>query len=153
MFDVIIDTREKQPWSFAQSSSIDNIINKKLDTGDYSIVGLEDVLCIERKRSVSELATNITQDRFKNEMERMSNFPYKFLILEFDYFQIDMYPEGSNIPKDLQSKIRINGSYIMKVLSEIQVRNGIHVIACGNVAFAEHVAINLMKRVYELRKT
>ena len=148
MFNVIIDSREQQPWSFT-SSSVEKTIVKKLDTGDYSIEGLEDLLCIERKQSVAELATNITSDRFERELERMSMFKYKFLLLEFDYYKIDQYPEGSDIPKRLWDKICISGSFIMKRLSDIQIKYDIHVIMCGNTQYAEYIAYNIMKRVYE----
>ena len=151
MFEVIIDSREQQPWSFASSTIIDNVIHKKLDTGDYSMAGFEDVLCIERKKSVAELATNITDDRFKRELERMAQFKYKFLLLEFNYYQIDQYPEGSDIPKRLQGKIKVTGSFIIKCLTEIQIKHDIHIMACGNAQYAEYIAEKIMKRVYESR--
>jgi len=151
MFDVIVDTREQYPWSFASSTIIDNVIHKKLDTGDYSMAGFEDVLCIERKKSVAELATNITDDRFKRELERMAQFKYKFLLLEFNYYQIDQYPEGSDIPKRLQGKIKVTGSFIIKCLTEIQIKHDIHIMACGNAQYAEYIAEKIMKRVYESR--
>lgn len=147
---IIVDTREKQPWTFSQSESVGSVVSHKLDTGDYSLVGLEDKLCIERKQSVSELASNITQPRFRNVLQRMSAFPYKFLLLEFDYGQIDKYPMGSNIPKSLMDKVHISGAFIMKFLSEVQIKYGVHVVPCSNSQYAEHVAINIMKRVYEI---
>jgi ERCC4-type nuclease len=153
MFDVIVDTREQTPWTFASSTVIDNIVHRKLDTGDYSVVGFEDVLCIERKKSVAEIATNITEDRFKRAMERMAQFKYKFLLLEFSYYQIDQYPEGSNIPKWKQSKTVVTGAFIMRRLVEIQVQHDIHVIACGNAQYAEYMAEKIMKRVYESRNS
>lgn len=149
MFNVIIDTREQQPWEFT-SSSIDSTIRQKLDTGDYSIAGLENVLCIERKKSVSEIATNITTDRFKNELERMAQFKYKFLILEFNYSDIDLYPEYSGLPKATIAKIRVRGPFIMKFLSEIQVKYNIHVLCCQNPRYAQYVATNIMKQVYSI---
>ena len=54
-FTIIIDTREQQPWSFEDYV----VANKKLDTGDYSIEGLQDVFAIERKKSINEIANNI----------------------------------------------------------------------------------------------
>jgi ERCC4-type nuclease len=149
MFDVIIDTREQQPWQFT-SSQINNIEHTKLDTGDYSIKGLEHLLCIERKKSVAELAGNITADRFKNELLRMSTFKYKFLLLEFDYGDIDMYPENSGLPKYAMSKVRVKGPFIMKFLSEIQVKYGIHVVCCKNAQYASYIATNIMKQVDEI---
>lgn len=148
MFNVIRDTREQRPWGLVHTS-VAEIIEHKLDTGDYSIQGLEDKLCIERKKSVSELAGNIIDKRFKNELERMAKFKYKFLILEFDCSHIEIYPAGTNIPQKVRDKIRVTGPFIMKMLAEIQVL-GIHVVFCSNARYAETVAINIMRRVHEL---
>ena len=147
-FNIIIDTREQQPWVFAKSDIVDHTIVRKLDTGDYTIDGFEDLICIERKKSVAELASNIVEKRFTDELIRMSEFKYKFLLLEFDYYQIDSYPIGSNIPLSVQRKIRINGPFIIKKLSEIQIKYGVHVITCGNVLYAENIALSLMKEIY-----
>lgn len=151
MFDIIVDTREQQPWTFANVNGdiIDKIIYHKLDTGDYTIAGFEETLCIERKKSVAELANNITDSRFDHELSRMYEFRHKFLLLEFDYYNIDTYPIGSDIPKRLHKDIKITGPYILKKLSEIAIQYDIHVIPCGNTSYAEMVAISLMKRIYE----
>ena len=74
-FTIIVDTREQQPWTF------DNYVtaNQKLDTGDYSILGMENILAIERKKSVSEFANNITESRFKDVVARLSQLKHSFL--------------------------------------------------------------------------
>ena len=149
MFDVVIDTREQVGWSFANSTLIDNLISQKLDTGDYAIAGLEDKLCIERKKSVSELASNLTDDRFTRELERMAKFSYKFLLLEFDHYAIDRYPEGSEIPKYMRDKVKIKAPFIVGSLTKIAINYDIHVILCGNASYAECIAEKIMKRVYE----
>ena len=146
MIPIIIDTREQQPWAFAEYSTT----VQKLDTGDYTIRGMEDVLCIERKKSVSELATNIMEDRFWREMERMGSFTHKFLILEFDYRHIMDYPEGSDLPKRVKSRIRIRGPFIIKKMCEIQMNHSVHILPCGNTENAEFVATNIIKKVYEM---
>ena len=147
-FTAIVDTREKDPWML-RSASIGERTIKKLDTGDYSIEGLESILCIERKKSVAEFAANSTEKRFKDELNRMLPFKYRFIILEFSISQIIDYPVGSNIPKSRWSNIGIRGPYIMKFISEIQVNYGINVIFAGSTENAEYTAVNIMKRVYE----
>lgn len=144
---IIVDTREKLPWLFGFSTA--SISHQKLNTGDYSIEGLEDVLCIERKKSVSELANNITTDRFQRELERMSQFPYKFLILEFNYEHVCDFPYGSNIPRHLRVKVRIRGPFIMKCLAEIKHNYDICILPCTNALYAEHVAYGIMKEIHE----
>ena len=144
-----MDSQEKIPWDFYTDQCIGNISVCKLPTGDYTIEGLEDVLCIERKKSVAELAKNVTEERFERELERMSDFAHKFLILEFGYNHIESYPVGSGIPKNKQKRVKVKGPFIMSVLARIQTKYDIHVIPCGHRAYAEQVAYNIMKAIYK----
>lgn len=144
-FTVIIDTREQMPWEFGLHVTA----KKKLDTGDYSIEGLEHLLCIERKRSVSEIATNITEKRFKDVLERMNQIPYRFMLFEFDLEDVYSFPVGSDIPKRLWDSLRVSSNFILKYITMIQVQYGIHVLFCGDSDNAEKLAVSIMKRVYE----
>lgn len=151
-FTVIRDTREhkNKGWYFKESDYCQGMVEKKLDTGDYSIDGLEDVLCIERKASVSEIAANLVDKRFDRELDRMGSFKYKFLILEFSIEDIKIYPEGSEVPKSAWGSLRVKGNFIMKRLAEIQTKRDIHVIPCGDKYSAWHMAVSIMKRVNEI---
>jgi len=145
-FNIIVDTREQKPWTFASC----NTVKKKLDTGDYSIEGLEHLLCIERKNSVSEIANNISESRFKDELQRMSDYLYKFILLEFNLQDVLNYPRGSSVPPKLWSKIKIRPPYILKFLTELQTKHNIHVIFCDNPIAAEEMAFSIIKRVHEM---
>ena len=46
-FIIIQDTREKKPWSFKTSGSIGGVEVSKLDTGDYSIKGMEEIFMLK----------------------------------------------------------------------------------------------------------
>ena len=72
-----------------------------------------------------------------------------FLLLEFDWHDIEQYPVGSKVPESKWSKIRIKGKYIMRVLSSAMVEHGIKVIACGNKKRAEETAFRIMRTVNE----
>ena len=48
-FKVLVDSREKNSWEL-NSSRVSATEKIKLDTGDYTIDGYEDILCIERKK-------------------------------------------------------------------------------------------------------
>lgn len=143
---IIIDTREQKPWSFEEHATA----HRKLDTGDYSIEGLEHILAIERKRNVAEIANNITESRFKDVVDRLKTFKYAFILLEFDLNNVLEYPVGSTIPKRLWSKIRISPQYILKNIIDLQVDHGIHVLFCGSSSNAEKTALSIMRRVYKL---
>jgi ERCC4-type nuclease len=115
-FTVVIDTREQHPWEFPDNAKA----NKKLDTGDYSILGFENIIAIERKKSVSELATNLSESRFKDVLERLSKIKHAYMVFEFDIDEVYSFPVGSDIPKKLWDKLRISGNYIIKRLIDIQ---------------------------------
>jgi ERCC4-type nuclease len=147
-FEIIVDTREQQPWVF------ENHIKacEKLDTGDYSVRGLENLLCIERKKSVSEIANNITEKRFKDVVARMTRYKYSFLLLEFDFDNVLSYPIGSNVPKRMWEKLKITPNFLIKHLVELQVFFNIKVLFCGSPSNAEKMALSIMKKVYEIER-
>jgi ERCC4-type nuclease len=143
---ILVDTNEKTPWRFDKYDV--ETASKNLYTGDYTVEGLEDILCIERKSCVTEIANNITTKRFTNELERMTKFPQRYLILEFDYGHIDSFPQNTNIPSFLKNKIRVKGPFIIKFLSQIMTKYDIKVIPCTNREYAEYIAHSIMKEVY-----
>ena len=147
-FTIIIDTREQQPWEFKNYGTT----VAKLDTGDYSIDGLQDVVTIERKKSVNEFASNITEKRFKDWVGRLSKLEYSFVLLEFNLEDVLKYPVGSNIPKRMWDKIKISPNYIIKNLLELHLNHNICVLFCDNHKNAEHIAEQIFKRIYYIEK-
>jgi ERCC4-type nuclease len=74
---VAIDTRERKPYGFPRFEV------KTLETGDYSIVGLEDRIAIERKTK-EDAYSSLGQGRarFQRELERLSRFDYAAIVIE-----------------------------------------------------------------------
>lgn len=147
-FTIIIDTREQQPWTFEHYTTA----SRKLDTGDYSIEGLEDIICIERKKSVTEVANNITESRFIDVVDRMSKYKYAFLLLEFDLEQVLNYPIGSNLPRRLWDKVKITPAFIIKHILELQLSHNIKVLFCGSQSDAEKMAEYILKKVHYIER-
>ena len=145
-FTIIVDTREQHPWKFPYHT----IANKKLDTGDYTIDGLEGVLCIERKNGIGEFANNMAETRFKDVIDRLAQCQHAFILLECNYDQMMNYPSGSTVPKKLWGNLRITPQFILKYINELAVHHNIHVIFCGCPAWAQKTALSIMKRVNEL---
>ena len=143
--EIIIDTREKTPWDFDE---FDTTI-RKLDTGDYSISGFEDKICIERKSSLGEFYGNITQKRFWNEVERIAEFPHKFLIFEFSLENISVFPYGSGIPLRAQKKLKVSPNFIFSCVTRLQIDYDIHVIFAENRVQAKIIAGKILKKVYK----
>lgn len=144
-FTIIVDTREQIPWEFGHH----NTAKRKLDTGDYSIEGLENILAIERKKSVGELATNLSESRFKDVLNRLSKIKHPYMVFEFSLDEVYQFPVGSDIPKKMWDKLRITGNYIVKRLVEIQLEHNIQIVFCDDANNAEKFTVSLMKRIYE----
>jgi ERCC4-type nuclease len=149
---VIKDTREQQGYNFTPFGSCVGMVEDKLDTGDYTILGLENKVCIERKASPEELALNLGKDkkRFMAEIERMEPFEHKFLILEFTLEELLQFPNMSKrIPGSKISSVQVTGKYINKMLTEFQIYNDIHVLYCGNMINGFLATSNILKRINE----
>lgn len=143
-FHIIVDSREQHPWSF---DTMEKSVSK-LDTGDYSLKGMEEVFCIERKGSVSEFANNITEKRFKDVVDRLSKIPHAFLLFEFDLEDVLIYPVGSNVPKRMWDKLRIGPKFILKHINDLQILHNVKVLFCGDASNAETMALSLMRKIY-----
>ena len=74
---VAIDTREQKPYRFARSEV------KTLASGDYSIVGLEDRIAVERKTK-QDAYSSLGQGRarFERELQRLARFDYAAVVIE-----------------------------------------------------------------------
>ncbi len=147
---IIVDTREKTgKWEFCDAETI----TTKLETGDYTVLGLEDFLCIERKRSTTEIATNLGVDikRFTRELERMALIPLSYIICEFTIQSVLSFPEGSGLTTKQKSEVRINGKYMVKLLSSFKDKYNIDVIYAGNRDNAIAKAEELFKLAIELK--
>lgn len=73
------DSREQLPWQF---DGIPTVV-RKLDAGDYSVEGLENVIAIERK-SLSDFLGSITfgRARFEAEMDRLASYERALIVVE-----------------------------------------------------------------------
>ena len=150
MYTVVRDTREKvdHGWFWEASATYSGTVVSKLDEGDYSIQGYEQLVAIERKGSVSEWATNVIQDRFERELERLRSIKYVWILLEFNIVDILNYPVGSGIPKKMWKSIRCRGPFIIKRMIEIEVEYpNISIMLCGDQG--KLVASNIFKRMIE----
>src|SRR5210317_278925 len=154
-FTIIKDTREKQGYTFEAARTkyhvCKGMVVRKLDTGDYSVEGLEDKVCVERKASVVELANNVgvSRRRFDAEIERMKEFPHRFLILEFSLTDLMDFPEGSDVPEKEIKNLRITNKYMLRYLMELQINHGVNVIFCDSKKNAKWTVLSILKRINE----
>ena len=76
---IIIDSREQNPLVFEHLPAT----HGTLDTGDYSIAGLEHLIAVERKSLPDLLACcGHGRDRFKRELQRLRAYRYRLLVVE-----------------------------------------------------------------------
>jgi hypothetical protein len=134
-YKIIRDTREKEGngWKWNKSRNCSGTSTAALKTGDYTLDGCEDFFTIERKGSVSEVAQNIIQKRFENELIRLNQMKYPFIIFEFSVNDVLIYPIGSHIPKRKWKYLKIRGNFIMKRITHFMVKyNNIKFIFAGS---------------------
>jgi ERCC4-type nuclease len=140
-FTIVVDTREQLPYKFNIVDECNGAISKKLECGDYSILNLEHVISIERKKSVAELYNNLGKDRgrFFNELENLRRIKYKFLVLEFSY---DDIKKGCIYS-------RISPNYIISNLLKLQLEYGINVIYAGNRVASQDIVKRILNKVWK----
>lgn len=160
-YTVVRDTREKvdQGWIFPVSERCAGTLTQKLDVGDYSLLGFEKLVTIERKGSVSEFCGNLTQTRFvgeydpAKEIDKQSEFlrleliQWPFILLEFEVDDLLKYPNLRDIPPRLRRDIIFKGPAAFKKVIELQMKYKTRIIFCGNRA--KDVASSIFKRVVE----
>lgn len=101
-YTVIKDTREQDGWFFDAYDRCDGMEVATMNTGDYTIKGFEDIVCVERKASVVEIANNLGRNKktFHNEMERMKDFNFRYMLLEFSASDVMNYPYSILTPDE-----------------------------------------------------
>ncbi len=151
-FTVIKDTREQDGYYFSKFNTCAGMVEHKLDTGDYSIQGFEDKICVERKGCVEELAINLGSKKhaFMNEIERMKDFPHKYIVLEFDLEDLLKFPKETRIPIKNKASVKITGRYMLKCLVEFELYNDVHVLFCGDKHTAFLAVSSIFKRINEM---
>lgn len=145
---VLRDTSEKQGhgWIFDEDDDCSGTEKFNLFTGDYTIKGFEKELIIERKGSTAEFAQNIVQKRFKDEMERMEDFKFPFLILEFTLEDLINFPVNSCIPKKIWGKLKIRSKFLLSALTNYYLNYKTKIILAGDNG--KTIAQKIFKQVF-----
>lgn len=149
-FTILIDQREKHPYFFhgiragADKSHRPLVIKTQfahLKTGDYSILGMEHLITIERK-SLGDLYSTLgsNRDRFMAEHERMSKFEYAAVVVEASMEDIIRRPpkESKLLPKSVYGTIMA-----------WSMRYGIHWMPMQDRRLAEKTTWFLLNKFFE----
>jgi len=132
---IVVDTREQRPYGFGDKVSIQR---KALQTGDYSVAGLESEIAIERK-SLDDLIQSLSQqrERFNKELDRLKLYPVRAIICEAAWCHI--------VTGDYRSKMSPASAYgsVMGIIAM-----GIPVIMAGGGMEAERACYSILRIAY-----
>jgi ERCC4-type nuclease len=121
-----IDSREQQPYKFTIPCEVG-----KLDAGDYSVVGLEDYVAIERK-TADDLISCLTtgRERFERELYRGRALDYFALVIEANLKDLanGNYRSQMNPKSAIQSLLAFSIRYRLPVFFVGSRRYGARVI-------------------------
>lgn len=154
-YTVIRDTREHDGhgWTFPAADRCLGTKIATLKTADYTIEGCESIFAVERKGSVAEIAQNLTTsskwDDFKNELIRLEEFQFPFVICEFPLSLLKTFPIGSGIPKDRWPSIKVTPQFLLMRLEQIWLHFKTKWIFADTPGLGREVASGLFKRVSE----
>jgi DNA excision repair protein ERCC-4 len=107
---IIVDSRELVPLSFPRLKTQVGT----LQTGDYSIGGMEELFSVERK-SISDLVgccMGESRERFERELHRLRGFRFKRILIEGSRDEIELQHYSS----------RITPKAVLATLSAFEVR-------------------------------
>lgn len=156
-FTVLRDTGEHKGygWVWEPADWCAGTESRNLYTADYSLEGYYDnkVLAVERKGSVVEFAQNLTHaekwDDFKQLLERMEEFRFPYLVLEFPLSLLKAYPVGSGIPKFRWPQLKFGGDFLLKRVIELEFKFRTRIHFAGDSTAGKQFVTSLFKRVME----
>lgn len=147
---IVIDTREQRPWTFngrvmqelAKHGSAAFVrvatVRGTLDTGDYALLGREELARYERKSLVDFVACcGRERARFWKELERLARFPHRAVLVEASITAIEEWAYRSQI-----SPVSILAS-----ANAIETDFGIPVVWAANPYTAEWMCAWRLRRV------
>lgn len=144
---VIQDTRERLPFDLSFYGF--EVERRKLDCGDYSLDGMENFISIDRKKSVSELASNLFEDyvRFKKELIRSQEISHFILLFEFPLEYLLIYPHGSGIPRRKWPYLRATPRKMLERIKLLYETYGVKCIFSQNREEAEEKCASILLKV------
>ena len=134
---VVVDTRERRPYVFEKS------IVRALPAGDYSVLGHEEEVAIERK-TLSDAYSSLgwARERFEREIGRLANYQFAAIVIECSLPDFLHPPQFS----------RLNPRSAIGTLLSWNVKYGVHVLFAGDRAHAQAVTLQLLTKFVKYRE-
>ena len=127
---VLVDTREREPLLLHANHPnwIGGERRAALKTGDYTLEGMETLLCLERKSLADLVACTVTyRRRFLAACGRLARFPWKAILVEATLEDIKGGFEQFDIPSE------VHPNAVCGTLDAIEAKFGIPVIYTSTV--------------------
>ena len=123
---IIVDTREQCPLIFERLESR----TSTLQTGDYSVAGLEELFAVERKSLPDLLGSCMrgNRERFERELHRLRGFCFKRILI--------VGTEAEILKGDYRSNIK--PSSVLATLNAFEVRYNVPVVFCASARSAAY---------------
>lgn len=153
-FTVIVDTREQSPFAFASIQADANQGRRSvtvptqrgtLQQGDYSILGMERWIAVERK-SLADLFGTLAQGRkrFEAELQRLQTMAFAAVVIEGDWMAILRSPPRHS---------RLNPKTVFRsVVAWTQRFKGVHWFPCPSRSMAEVATFRILERFWKDRQ-
>lgn len=140
---IIIDSREREPYKFRASANCDGYEIEKLDAGDYSIQGFEDLITVERKNSLIELCGNLGKNRtrFEAELERMQSIKFRYVIVEDHWSSIYKYKKYT----------QMSSNAIFQSIIALTIKYNVNFIFAEDRKTAQAITRSLLIKAYNYR--
>lgn len=150
---VVVDGREKAPYTFAGLRADAAMRHRPLAvrwqwgflaTGDYSILGHEDRIAVERK-SIEDLYSTLGQhrERFEREHERMAAMDFAAVVVEASWVRILHEPP---------ERSRLHPKTVFRTAVSWLVKYGVAWIAAEDRRLAEITTFRLLDRWWRLQE-
>lgn len=139
---LVIDTRETNAL-FKKPYKGMIVTRNTLKTGDYSVRGFEDKVCIERK-SIQDLFVSLGSERsrFYDEIERMKTYESKVLLVEGKHEDCLCFKPYT----------KMHPNAVRASLMSIWVRHGIPIYFATNRHWAEVFVIDYLVKYYRIKR-
>jgi len=140
-FVIIIDSREQRPYTFRSiGPDFPQTKTSGLKTGDYSLIGFENEICIERK-TLADLFGSMGsgRKRFEKEIMRMSKMSYAGLVLESPLTNIFINPPPRS---------KMNPRAVFRSLISWSIKYNIAVWPAWNREAGEKITYLLLKNFF-----
>ena len=133
---IVTDSREQLPYTFTRFDV--QVVRGTLETGDYSLAGLEHLVAIERK-SIDDLVQCLTTSRarFERELVRLRPYQLKAVIVESTLQDV---ARG-------RYRSRMEPQAALQSVIAFQVRHCVPFVWAGNRAGGEYYTHGLLAKM------